>query len=153
MKEDGKPLHYSYNEDYFLDFIQPTIETLMIALITLGAVLDFVIWRVRVAPGWLIFTYEIIYFVVENNLPLDYGLYSSYVITMQLLIIVACFACHTGVCICIITLVFFIVVFFLQPFVKATSNSFENSFDSIISIFGVFFASVLILTAYQWAFI
>ena len=82
MKEDGKPVHYSYNEDYFLDFIQPTIETLMVVLITLGAVLDFVIWRVRVAPGWLIFTYEIIYFVVENNLPLDYGLYSSYVITM-----------------------------------------------------------------------
>ena len=144
-KEDWKPLPYSYNEDYFLDIVEPTLKGLMYSIVVIGFLLDFLIWRIRLAPGSLIFFFEIAYFILENNLPLDYGLYQSFVVTMQLLIIVTCFACQKGVCISVVTLVFFVVVFFLQPFVRATDNSFENSFDSIIAIFAVFLWSVMIM--------
>ena len=96
----------------------------------------------------MIFAYELLYLLIEHNLPLDYGCDMPFAVTMRLLIIVTSFACQTGSCVFITTLVYFVVVFLLQPMSKDTPNNFENSFDAIIGIFSTFLAATTVLVAY-----
>ena len=132
--------------------MDPHIIEFMYIWLCLGITLHLIFLKKRQHSGVLIFGYELLYMLVEHNLPLDYGFDMPFAVTMRLLIIVTCFACQTGSCIVITTIVYFIIVFLLQPMSRATPNNFESSFDAIIGIFSIFFSSTAVLTAYQWAF-
>lgn len=147
-KEDGKPLHFSYKANYFEDVVEPHILTLMCIWLGLGILLHVIFSKKRQYASYLIFAYELLYLLIEHNLPLDYGFDMPFAVTMRLLIIVTCFACQTGSCIFMTTLVYFIIVFLLQPMSRDTPNDFENSFDAIIGLFSTFIAATMVLAAY-----
>ena len=147
-KEDGKPLHFNYNENYFGDVVDPHIVPFMYIWLGLGITLHLIFIKKRQYAGVLIFGYELLYMLVEHNLPLDYGFDMPFAVTMRLLIIVTCFACQTGSCIIIATVVYFIIVFLLQPMSRATPSNFESSFYAIIGMFSIFLTSTAVLAAY-----
>lgn len=151
-KENGKPLHFKFNEDKFDSIVEPTVEILMFSLLSLGVMQYFFLWYKRQAASYLIFGYELLYFLIEHSLPLYYGFYMPFVVAMQLLVIVACFACQTGECVVIVTILYMTVVFVLQPLVMTSPHDLQNSYESIIGVFAVFVAASAILAAYQWAF-
>ena len=118
-EEDGKPLHFNYNKNYFEDILEPHIQIFMYTWLGLGIILHLIFLKKRQYAGVLIFGYELLYILAEHNLPLDYGFDMPFAVTMRLLIIVTCFACQTGSCIFITTVVYFIIVFLLQPMTRA----------------------------------
>lgn len=124
----------------------------MLSLLAMGVVQSFFIWKKRQAASYLIFGYELLHFLLEHSLPLDYGFYMPFVVATQLTVIVACFACQTGLSVMLVTLLYSTVVFVLQPLVMKPPHDFQNSYESIIGVFAIFFATSAILAAYQWAF-
>ena len=136
-EEDGDGLDslpYSINQSLYENIVEPLVQPVMYTSLAIHIVFNLISWRYSRLTN-LIFWCEVIHLLLCAMVPINYGVFQSFIVGMDMIALMALLNNSFNVNIVVVTLQYFVMVFVQRPIVFDKNNSMEDSVEFICYLF------------------